>query len=55
MKYFNPPAQVVDKYELIRFKRRMKERKNTKSNGFTMTPDIKAPLTIEEAIPMLRK
>lgn len=55
MKYFEPPANVVDKYEILRFLKSQKERKPNAPKGFIMRPDMTAPLTHEEALPMLRK
>ena len=55
MKYFEPPALVVDKYEMIKFLRGQKRRNPNAPKGFIMKTDTTAPLTHEEALPMLRK
>jgi len=55
MKFFEPPALVVDKYEILRFIKSQKRRDVNAPRGFKMMADMTAPLTHEEALPMLRK
>ena len=55
MKYFEPTANVVDKYEVLRFLKSQKERSPNAPKGFIMRPNMTAPLTHEEALPMLRR